>query len=489
MLLKNRLLIATLLVMLSLNSCGDRAAKIVATSPIVDNDGDGYPSDSDPDDNNPCVPSLTAGTCDRDGDGLTNDQEVVVRTDPTNPDTDGDIFKDGAEVIANSDPLDPCDPNPDAGVCDRDGDGLVNDDENNIWKTDPLNPDTDGDSFSDGAEVLGDSDPLDPCDPDLNAITCDRDGDGLTNEEEGLLGTDPLNPDTDGDGLFDGVDKNDTDSTALKPCLPTQAIGYNGYDNSNALWQLDNCDGDDYINGAEDNISRTPDNYLSDPYDPNGACFPNGELKYCEVVADDNRTWLDRDLGANEQCTGPDDKRCFGWLFQWGRSIDTHQERDNTKVQDDNPHEFPYISDAHEISPTGLQDWLTADGTEATSGFLQERKDLWMDTTSDEGCPKGWYVPSREELTKLAEAEGIINAQTAFASSLKLALSGSRSHASNTIENEGSIGYLWTTDINASDPSVGNTNFAFTYTVGGNKIVWTQAYRATGYTVRCVKAP
>nr|WP_269783408.1 thrombospondin type 3 repeat-containing protein [Marinibactrum halimedae] len=34
----------------------------------------------------------------------------------------------------------------------------------------------------------------------------DNDGDGLTNTEEFLLGTDPTNPDTDGDGLFDGDD-------------------------------------------------------------------------------------------------------------------------------------------------------------------------------------------------------------------------------------------------------------------------------------------
>jgi hypothetical protein len=46
-------------------------------------------------------------TDDTDGDGLTNAQEVVLGTDPTNPDTDGDTYVDGLEVLYGSDPLDP----------------------------------------------------------------------------------------------------------------------------------------------------------------------------------------------------------------------------------------------------------------------------------------------------------------------------------------------------------------------------------------------
>ncbi|TIC89092.1 Stk1 family PASTA domain-containing Ser/Thr kinase [Nocardioides sp. GY 10113] len=66
---------------------------------------------------------------DRDGDGLTDDQEAELGTDPKKADTDGDGLDDKAEV--------------DAG-------------------TDPTNPDTDGDGVSDGTEVQQGSDPLDP---------------------------------------------------------------------------------------------------------------------------------------------------------------------------------------------------------------------------------------------------------------------------------------------------------------------------------------
>lgn len=43
-------------------------------------------------------------TADSDGDGLTNAEEQLWSTNPNNPDTDGDGFKDGEEVKANHNP-------------------------------------------------------------------------------------------------------------------------------------------------------------------------------------------------------------------------------------------------------------------------------------------------------------------------------------------------------------------------------------------------
>jgi Tol biopolymer transport system component len=123
------------------------------------------------------------GEEDTDGDGLTNDREIELGTDPENPDSDGDGLLDGNEVERGTDPLNP----------DTDGDGLSDGDEVQRG-TDPLNPDTDGDGLSDGDEVQRGTDPLNP----------DSDGDGLPDGEEVRLGTNPLNPDTDGDGVADG---------------------------------------------------------------------------------------------------------------------------------------------------------------------------------------------------------------------------------------------------------------------------------------------
>ncbi|MEE8155544.1 MAG: SBBP repeat-containing protein [Phycisphaerales bacterium] len=83
---------------------------------------------------------------DSDGDGLTDDEEIALGTDPLNPDTDGDGLNDGTEVDV------------------AEGSGCP----------DPLNPDSDGDNILDGVEVD--------------------------------TGTDPCNPDTDNDGIPDDID-------------------------------------------------------------------------------------------------------------------------------------------------------------------------------------------------------------------------------------------------------------------------------------------
>lgn len=140
------------------------------------------------------VAFFIADNPDIDGDGITNDDEVnIYGTDPNNPDTDGDGINDGDEITNGSDPLDPCDPS-DAN-CDNDGDGLTNFEEGNLG-TDPNNPDTDGDGVNDGDEVTNGSDPLNPCDPDDSSPDCniDTDGDGVIDIREAQDGTDPLDP-------------------------------------------------------------------------------------------------------------------------------------------------------------------------------------------------------------------------------------------------------------------------------------------------------
>ncbi|MCB9554221.1 MAG: hypothetical protein H6705_20520 [Myxococcales bacterium] len=101
---------------------------------------------------------------------------------------------------------------------DRDGDGLADDEEDldgdgvvDPGETDPDDPDTDDDGLSDGLEVHADN----PTDP----TRADTDGDGLPDgvedrDHDGRVGdgeTDPNVPDTDGDGLFDGAEDADGD--------------------------------------------------------------------------------------------------------------------------------------------------------------------------------------------------------------------------------------------------------------------------------------
>ncbi len=100
-------------------------------------------------------PALLAveGPVDSDGDGLSDDYELKIGTNPLNPDTDGDGLKDGEEVLVyKTDPLNP----------DSDYDLLKDGEEVKKYKTDPLDPDTDKGGVRDGHEVLEDgTNPLD----------------------------------------------------------------------------------------------------------------------------------------------------------------------------------------------------------------------------------------------------------------------------------------------------------------------------------------
>jgi hypothetical protein len=75
--------------------------------------------------------TTTFSPADTDGDGLSNDQEAEIGSDPNDPDTDDDGLIDGEEVFLG---------------------------------TDPTNPDTDDDGLTDLAEEQAGTNPLDPND-------------------------------------------------------------------------------------------------------------------------------------------------------------------------------------------------------------------------------------------------------------------------------------------------------------------------------------
>ncbi len=157
---------------------------------------------------------------DTDRDGLTDEDEVnVYHTDPNNPDTDADGLKDGEEVLKYH-----TDPN----RADTDADGLKDGEEVLKYNTDPLKQDTDNDGVNDGDEVNiyktnplnadSDGDGINDVDEikvyKTNPNKADTDGDGLKDAEEIKINkTDPLKEDSDNDGLTDGeeVKTNKTD--------------------------------------------------------------------------------------------------------------------------------------------------------------------------------------------------------------------------------------------------------------------------------------
>ena len=164
---------------------------------------------------------------DTDSDGLWDEKELWINTDPFNPDTDGDGLTDYQEIMEeHSNPIE-ADTDQDGlsdyeevqlgtdlQKVDSDGDGVwdsadkdvlnndtdddgLSDDEELLWGTDPNKKDTDGDGASDYEEVKNGKNALG------EGWKQDTDGDGLIDVDEIFYLTDPLRKDTDGDGIND----------------------------------------------------------------------------------------------------------------------------------------------------------------------------------------------------------------------------------------------------------------------------------------------
>jgi hypothetical protein len=180
------------------------------------------------------------GNMDSDNDGLSDDLEVFLGTDPNDADSDDDGVLDGDEV-------NPAD--------DTDGDGLINaldtdsdndglfdgtelgndcsnpatdvsqghcvpDGDMGATTTSPVDADTDDGGVTDGSEDVNgngvvDGDETDPTsgNGDDDASNPDSDGDGLSDAFEVAIGTDPNDADSDDDGLLDGQEANPADDT------------------------------------------------------------------------------------------------------------------------------------------------------------------------------------------------------------------------------------------------------------------------------------
>ena len=184
---------------------------------------------------------------DPDGDGLDNQSEIGLRSDPLDADSDDDGWIDGGESAPAADGdgdgvrnvLDP----------DGDGDGLWDGTESGVTApsagtdvdagffvpdadpdttTSPRDRDSDNGGAADGVEDasgdgevdVGETDPNDPSDDGGP----DSDGDGLLDAQEIAIGTDPGEPDSDGDGIddfveTDGGDPVNSDGSALIDAL------------------------------------------------------------------------------------------------------------------------------------------------------------------------------------------------------------------------------------------------------------------------------
>ncbi len=173
-----------------------------------------------------------------------------VYSDPSIADSDGDGLADDDEFNRLTDPR----------KIDTDDDRVSDADEvngygpGNMFQTDPLNPDSDNDGLTDGVEIaLG-------ANPNVNdsATFLDTDNDGLTDLQECLCGSDRLVADSDGDQLPD-----------LLECFPLPDIPSCGPVPANVFDQCPPPPSVFVCNTPDLDGDNMPDPRLSDPNSPN----------------------------------------------------------------------------------------------------------------------------------------------------------------------------------------------------------------------------
>ncbi len=141
--------------------------------------------------NNNAKPTPDGPALDSDADGLSDLEEEVTLTDPTNPDTDGDDLSDLVETLLALDPLVPdtpkaCQTIKPGNDADRDG---LSDCEEELLGTEASLVDSDGDGMPDRLELVSATDYL------HRDASVDSDGDGIFNGEEIRAHTDPRSTD------------------------------------------------------------------------------------------------------------------------------------------------------------------------------------------------------------------------------------------------------------------------------------------------------
>jgi len=192
---------------------------------------------------------------DSDGDGVSDEDEVnIYGTNPNSNDTDGDGLLDGEEINTYDTNV----TNP-----DTDGDGLTDGEEIHTYDTNATNPDSDNDGLNDELEVhTYRTNPTNP----------DTDGDCLLDSFEILYyETNATNVDTDGDRVNDGVEVYSYASNDLNlSCLSAPETLANGYNHNpakdgiptldadviNALDPTNDSDGDGQSNMRENNCTE-----------------------------------------------------------------------------------------------------------------------------------------------------------------------------------------------------------------------------------------
>jgi uncharacterized protein (TIGR02145 family) len=202
------------------------------------------------------------------------------------------------------------------------------------------------------------------------------------------------------------------------------------------------------------------------------------EIKKVGVVTNPvtGSVWMDRNLGASRVATSRTDAEAYGDLYQWGRAADGHQKRNSptttTQSSTDNPGHGDFILFGN---PFGVFDWRSP-----------QNNDLWQGVNgTNNPCPEGFRIPTDEEWKQEIATWSSKNAEGAFASPLKLPMSGYRVPVDGKLDVVGTVGYYWSSSISGSNTHDGTDSRRLS--IVHHSARTNPATRNHGLSVRCIK--
>jgi uncharacterized protein (TIGR02145 family) len=179
------------------------------------------------------------------------------------------------------------------------------------------------------------------------------------------------------------------------------------------------------------------------------------------------KIWMDRNLGATQVATSSSDASSYGDLYQWGRRADGHQCRTSPTTATLSSVDQPAHGNFITIN-SGNYDWRSP-----------QNVNLWQGVNGvNNPCPSGYRIPTETEINDEFLSWTQQNSVGAFASPLKWTLAGYR------LSTDGSLGIVGT------DGSYSSSTVSGTYSRGlnfGSNNAISDRYRASGYSVRCLK--
>lgn len=179
-----------------------------------------------------------------------------------------------------------------------------------------------------------------------------------------------------------------------------------------------------------------------------------------------NRIWMDRNLGALQVATSSTDAASYGYLYQWGRFTDGHQDKTSPTTATLSTTDVP--GNGNYITPNSTPfDWRS-----------QTNDDLWQRVNGiNNPCPTGFRLPTQAEWTTELATWSSQNATGAFNSFLKLPVPQYRSFDGSIVP---ATGVYWSSTVNG-------TSVRYMLIDSTHDDLNSSGVRALGSSVRCIK--